>query len=63
MQRSKIRREKVTALLSTSFLQDGRRKLYAVGIVLERNANLRDFYLYNLSAFRSYHLVYINELG
>jgi hypothetical protein len=27
----------------------------------ERNADLRDFYLSNLSEFRSYHLVYIDE--
>lgn len=26
-----------------------------------RNADLRDFYLHNLSAFRSYHLVYVDE--
>jgi hypothetical protein len=29
----------------------------------ERNADLRDFYLHNLSAFRSYHLVYVDESG
>jgi len=28
-----------------------------------RNADLRDFYLYNLSAFHSYHLVYVDESG
>jgi transposase len=28
-----------------------------------RNANLRDYYLYNLSSFRSYHLVYVDESG
>lgn len=28
-----------------------------------RNADLRDYYLYQLSDFRSYHLVYIDELG
>lgn len=32
-------------------------------IAKERNADLRDFYLYNLSAFRSYHLVYVDESG
>jgi transposase len=32
-------------------------------IAQERNAELRDFYLYNLSAFRSYHLVYVDESG
>jgi hypothetical protein len=30
-------------------------------IAKERNADLRDFYLHNLSEFRSYHLVYIDE--
>lgn len=29
----------------------------------ERNADLRDFYIHNLSAFRSYQLVYIDESG
>lgn len=29
----------------------------------ERNADLRDCYLHNLSEFRSYHLVYIDESG
>lgn len=29
----------------------------------ERNANLRDYYLHNLSEFESYHLVYIDESG
>jgi len=29
----------------------------------ERNADLRDFYLSNLSGFRSYHLIYIDESG
>ena len=29
----------------------------------KRNADLRDFYLHNLSQFRSYHLVYVDESG
>jgi len=29
----------------------------------EQNLDLRDLYLYNLSAFRSYHLVYVDESG
>ena len=29
----------------------------------ERNADLRDFNLYSLSAFRSYHLVFVDESG
>lgn len=28
-----------------------------------RNADLQDFYLHNLSEFRSYHLVYVDESG
>ena len=32
-------------------------------IAKEQNPDLRDLYLYNLSAFRSYHLIYINESG
>jgi hypothetical protein len=32
-------------------------------VAKERNADLRDFYLHNLSEFRSYHLVYIDESG
>jgi transposase len=30
---------------------------------MEQNADLRDFYLHNLSDFRSYHLVYVDESG
>jgi hypothetical protein len=29
----------------------------------ERNPDLRDFYLYNMSSFSSYHLVYVDESG
>jgi transposase len=32
-------------------------------VAQERNADLRDLYLYNLSEFRSYHLVYVDESG
>jgi len=32
-------------------------------VAKERNADLRDFYLYNLSAFHSYHLVFVDESG
>jgi transposase len=32
-------------------------------IAKEQSPDLRDLYLYNLSAFRSYHLVYIDESG
>ena len=29
----------------------------------EQNAELREIYLYNLSEFKLYHLVYVNESG
>lgn len=32
-------------------------------IARERNADLQDFYLHNISPFRSYHLVYLDESG
>jgi len=32
-------------------------------VAQERNKELRDYYLYNLSEFRSYHLVYVDESG
>ena len=32
-------------------------------VARERNADLRDLYLHNISAFRSYHLVYVDESG
>jgi hypothetical protein len=32
-------------------------------VAKERNPDLRDLYLHNLSAFRSYHLVYVDESG
>jgi hypothetical protein len=48
-----------------------RRALISVGwskkparrIAQERNADLRDYYLHNLSVFRSYHLIYVDESG
>jgi hypothetical protein len=30
-------------------------------VAQERNLEIRDFYAYNLLAFRSYHLVYVDE--
>jgi transposase len=32
-------------------------------VARERNADLRDLYLYNMSAFRSYYLVFVDESG
>jgi hypothetical protein len=29
----------------------------------EQNADLRDYYLHNLSEFQSYHLIYVDESG
>ena len=38
-------------------------KAAAGRIAKEQSPDLRDLYLYNLLAFRSYHLVYIDESG
>jgi transposase len=38
-------------------------KKVAQRVAQERNADLRDQYLYQLSDFRSYHLVYVDESG
>jgi transposase len=38
-------------------------KNVARNIVKELSTDLRHYYLYNLSAFRSYHLVYVDESG
>jgi transposase len=46
------------ALRSTGWSKKAARR-----IAKEQNADLRDFYLHNLSAFRSYHLVYVDESG
>lgn len=32
-------------------------------IAKQRNTDLQDFYLHNISEFRSYHLVYVDESG
>jgi hypothetical protein len=32
-------------------------------VAKERNPDLRDYYLYNLSEFQSYYLVYVDESG
>lgn len=49
--------------ISRALASAGWSKKTARRVALERNPDLRDFYLYNLSAFRSYHLVYIDESG
>ena len=52
-----------TSTISRALASAGWSKKAARRNAKERNADLRDFYLYNLSEFRSYHLVYINESG
>lgn len=32
-------------------------------VAQQRNKDLRDFYIYNLTAFQSYHLVFVDESG
>jgi transposase len=49
--------------ISRALASAGWTKKVARRVALERSADLRDFYLYNLSAYRSYHLVYIDESG
>ena len=50
-----------TPSISRALASAGWSKKAARRVAKERNADLRDFYLYNLLAFRLYHLVYINE--
>jgi hypothetical protein len=52
-----------TSTISRALASAGWSKKAACRIAKERNADPRDFYLYNLSEFRSYHLVYIDESG
>jgi len=52
-----------TSSISRALALAGWSKKAARYVAKERNADLRDFYLYNLSEFRSYHLVYINKSG
>ena len=52
-----------TSTVSRTLALAGWSKKAARYMAKERNADLRDFYLHNLSAFRSYHLVYIDESG
>jgi transposase len=49
--------------ISRALASAGWSKKAARRVAKERNADLRDFYLHNLSEFRSYHLVYIDESG
>jgi hypothetical protein len=52
-----------TFSVSRALASIGWSKKAARRIAQERNADLRDLYLHNLSAFRSYHLVHIDESG
>jgi transposase len=52
-----------TPTISRALALAGWSRKAARRVAKERNADLRDFYLHNLSEFRSYHLVYINESG
>ena len=52
-----------TSSISRALASAGWSKKAARRVAKERNADLRDFYLHNLSEFRSYHLVYIDESG
>ena len=49
--------------ISRALVSIGWSKKAARQVAKERNADLRDMYLRNLSEFRSYHLVYIDESG
>lgn len=50
-----------TYSISRALREAGWSKKTARRVAQERSAELRDLYLYNLSEFRSYHLVYIDE--
>jgi transposase len=49
--------------ISRALSSIGWSKKQARRVAKERNADLRDFYLYNLSSFVSYQLVYVDESG
>jgi transposase len=49
--------------ISRALTSIGWSKKVARQIAKERNTDLRDFYLHNLSSFRSYHLVFVDESG
>jgi transposase len=52
-----------TATISRTLTSNGWSKKTIRRTAREQNPDLRDLYLYNLSAFRSYHLVYVDESG
>jgi hypothetical protein len=52
-----------TAAISSTLKSFGWSRKAARRVAQQRNADLRDFYLHNLSSFYSYHLVYVDESG
>jgi hypothetical protein len=52
-----------TATISRTLKAIGWSKKAARRVAKEQNPDLRDFYLHNLSAFRSCHLVFVDESG
>jgi transposase len=52
-----------TSAVSRALASIGWTKKATRQIAIERNAELRDYYLYNLSDFKSYHLIYVDESG
>jgi transposase len=49
--------------ISRALSSIGWSKKAARRVAKKQNPDLRDFYLHNLSCFRSYHLVYVDESG
>lgn len=52
-----------TSSIRRALVSIGWSKKVARRIAKQRNADLRDYYVHNLSDFRSYHLVYVDESG
>ena len=52
-----------TSNIRRALVDSGWSKKVAWQKAKDRNAELREFYLYNLSEFQSYHLVYVDESG
>jgi transposase len=52
-----------TSSISRALASIGWSKKIARRLAKQRNADLRDYYFHRLSAFRSYHLVYVDESG
>jgi transposase len=53
----------IKSTISKSLSSIGWSKKAARLVAKERNADLRDFYMYNLLSFQSYHLVFVDESG